>query len=175
MKLTPEKLKALLDARAGLAVEVQQAEKLFELTDRQLAELEATAPIEDESALAQIGLLRVKVEFLPRRVAMRKSAMAAADATLATETVWFVSGTIRPRFVELRAKVVAKLTPALKKLYADAAGMEVALENSALVQELNAILQKAPERNGLSVPMCIRYGHELLAAYQQLEAFAGRL
>ncbi|MEI9863030.1 MAG: hypothetical protein WDN00_00420 [Limisphaerales bacterium] len=174
MKNQTENLKAALEKRVKLVLEIKDMERRTRNIADQISDLEMTCDLDDPAALGKITQLQVLVGFLPRRIDNREQALDKFDVQLLDDCHEFITKHGGPRLRDLVTRAKAKVTAKLQSNFSDEADLEQAVSKSSLVAEIERIQAGVTIYHHQSDKV-ITYASVLIQAWKDADAFEAKL
>ena len=134
------------------------------------ATLEANLDLTDTSALARVAQLQAIAILAPDRTEIRHAALDAARTELVVASREFIREHLRPRCLQLRQLVEAKVRESLQSHYPEETDLAAAVNVSGLIVELEKISTHAI-LGGFRTDDCQKKAAQLLAAWTDADAF----
>ncbi|TAL06144.1 MAG: hypothetical protein EPO07_02330 [Verrucomicrobia bacterium] len=128
----------------------------------------------DEKALAEITRLQVVEALLPRRIANREEAINYNEATLLKAGHDFISQHLGPRIRSMVERAKKSARARLETDFPDALALDLAVDGSALVRELDGFLRYATLSNYTGDDLT-RYAERLLRTWSDCDAREAKL
>lgn len=133
----------LFIACPALEAEVANLPAHVEAANANLARLEASVNVDDDVALASVGVAQIKAALLPRRLVAKQDALVKLKADLLEACGHYILTQLGRQARELDAAVVAKTTAELRPHFRTEPELHRAVITSVAVTEVRALCDGA--------------------------------